>query len=157
MEKGLFYQCKKCGNVVALLKSSGMALNCCGEDMVLIDANSTDASQEKHVPQALLENARIKVSVGSVIHPMTAEHFIEWIALVTDDREEFVYLKPGREPVVEFPNHTSENKVPYTGENDEIVPNCEGTPCNFVLPDDAESKAVVYAYCNLHGLWKKEI
>jgi len=156
MEKGLFYQCRKCGNIAALLKPSGVALSCCGEEMVLLAANSTDASKEKHVPQVSLENGRIKVSVGSVIHPMADEHYIEWIALVTDDREEFAYLKPGKEPSAVSPNHINYDREPYTGENDEIVPNCEGSPCNFVLPKGAEGKVVVYAYCNLHGLWKNE-
>jgi len=153
----LFYKCKKCDSVVALLNPAGVVPDCCGEELVLLKANSTDASEEKHVPEVSLENGRIKVSVGSVTHPMTEEHHIEWIALVTDDREEFAHLKPGMEPAAEFPNHMGFEKEPYTGEYDELVPNCEGSPCNFVVREGAKSRAVVYAYCNLHGLWKKEI
>lgn len=116
-----FYRCELCGNMVALIKKGGGTLVCCGQNMTKLEANSTDAATEKHVPSVLREGGKIKVTVGSVPHPMLPEHHIEWIALVTDDKVELKYLKPGEEPRAEFA------EVP------------SGT---------------VYAYCNLHGLWK---
>ena len=116
-----FYRCSICGNMVALIKKGGGTLVCCGKEMVKLEANTTDAAHEKHVPVVTKENGKIKVSVGSVAHPMAPEHYIEWIALVNDDKVVIKYLKPGEEPKAEF---------------------CEVT------------SGSVYAYCNLHGLWK---
>jgi len=118
-----FYRCERCGNIVALIKKGGGTLTCCGQAMTKLEANSTDAATEKHVPVVTKENGKIHVVVGSTLHPMLQEHYIEWIALVADDKVEFKYLKPGEEPKASF----SEAK--------------SGT---------------VYAYCNLHGLWKTE-
>lgn len=118
-----FYRCESCGNMVALIKKGGGTLACCGEPMTKLVANSTDAAQEKHVPVITKEDGRIKVMVGSVLHPMLQEHSIEWIALVAEGKVEFKFLKPGEEPIAEFTNVKS-------GE--------------------------IYAYCNLHGLWKAE-
>lgn len=116
-----FYRCELCGNMVALIKKGGGTLVCCGQNMTKLVANSTDAAKEKHVPDVRREGGKIKVTVGSTPHPMLPEHYIEWIALVTDDKVDLKYLKPGEAPRAEF------DEVP-SGD--------------------------VYAYCNLHGLWK---
>ncbi|MBW7571391.1 desulfoferrodoxin [Caproiciproducens faecalis] len=102
MSKVAFYRCELCGNMVALIKEGGGTLTCCGQEMTKLEANTTDAAQEKHVPVVTREDGKIKVSVGSVLHPMLPEHHIEWIALVTDDKVEITYLKPGMEPKAEF-------------------------------------------------------
>ncbi len=119
-----FYRCEKCGNIVALIKVGGGTLTCCGQAMTKLEANSTDAAQEKHVPVVIREDGKIKVEVGSTLHPMLPEHHIEWIAFVAEDKVEFKFLEPGEEPKAEF----------------------------------AEAEAgSVYAYCNLHGLWKADL
>lgn len=46
--------------------------------------NKVDASLEKHVPVVIKENGKIRVEVGSTLHPMLPEHYIEWIALVAE-------------------------------------------------------------------------
>lgn len=93
------------------------------EGYVAVEANSTDAATEKHVPAVEIQRDGhiVKVSVGEVAHPMTPEHLIEWVALVADDRTEIHYLKADQTPTTFFAGVKS------------------GT---------------VYAYCNLHGLWK---
>mgnify|MGYP000868608287 FL=1 len=96
------YRCEVCGNIVALIKKGGGTLTCCGQEMTKLKANSTDAAKEKHVPVVTKENGRIKVAVGSTLHPMLPEHHIEWIALVAGNRVEFKFLKPGQEPRAEF-------------------------------------------------------
>lgn len=96
------YRCEKCGNIVALVKEGGGTLSCCGQEMTKINANSTDAAQEKHVPEIVKENGKIKVTIGSVLHSSLPEHYIEWIALVTPGKIEQVYLEPGEEPRAEF-------------------------------------------------------
>ncbi|MDF2541346.1 MAG: desulfoferrodoxin FeS4 iron-binding protein [Herbinix sp.] len=102
MSNVVFYRCKVCGNLVAMINNGGGTLVCCEHPMTKLEANSTDASQEKHVPEVVREDGKIKVRVGSVLHPSLPEHFIQWIALVTDDKVQLTYLKPGMDPTAEF-------------------------------------------------------
>ena len=97
-----FYRCALCGNMVALMKDGGGTLVCCGQDMKKLKANTTDAAQEKHVPAISKADGRIEVAVGSTLHPMLPEHYIEWIALAAEDKVEFKFLKPGEEPKAAF-------------------------------------------------------
>lgn len=119
-----FYVCEVCGNMVEMIRDGGGELICCNEPMKKLDPNTTDAAKEKHVPVAVRENGKIVVTVGSVPHPMTAEHFIEWIAVVSECGIERIALSPGDEPKATF--------------------------CDYADVD-------VYAFCNLHGLWKASI
>lgn len=100
----VFYKCEECGNMVALIKNGGGTLVCCGQDMKKLEANTTDAATEKHVPVVVREDGKLKVTVGSVMHPMVDAHYIEWIALDTGDRLQMAYLKPGMEPIAVFPD-----------------------------------------------------
>lgn len=102
MAEVAFYRCNLCKNVVALLHNGGGSLSCCGQKMTKLKANSTDAAQEKHVPVVSREDGKLKVAVGSTLHPMQPEHYIEWIALFSGDKVEFKFLKPGEEPKAEF-------------------------------------------------------
>ena len=65
-------------------------------------SGTVDASIEKHVPVYSVENGLVKVAVGSVEHPMLAEHFIEWISLTTQNGTQLKHLKPGEKPEVCF-------------------------------------------------------
>lgn len=121
-----FYKCDKCGNIVATVKESGVPIVCCGEKMTEIKANTVDAAVEKHVPVFTVDGRLIHVTVGEAEHPMMPEHHIEWIAIQTANGNQRRELKPGDKP-----------KACFTI--------CEGD----------EIKAV-YAYCNLHGLWRRD-
>lgn len=102
MSNVVFYRCSICGNLVALVKNGGGTLVCCGQNMVKLEANSVDASQEKHVPVVTEEDGKLLVTVGSVLHPSLEEHYIEWIALANEDGVKITYLKPGMEPKATF-------------------------------------------------------
>ena len=119
-----FYICEHCGKMVALVKESGVPVMCCGQKMTEIIPGTTDAAVEKHVPVYTVENNIVHVKVGEVEHPMTPEHFIEWVSIQTNQGNQRKALKPGDQPEI----------------------------C-FALCDGDEVEAV-YAYCNLHGLWK---
>lgn len=119
-----FYLCKHCGNIIAHVYDSGVRVSCCGEKMQEIVPGSVDASQEKHVPVYHTEGNVVTVKVGSAPHPMTEEHLITWIALETKYGNQRKELKAGSQPEVQF----------------------------ALLPGD--EVVSVYAYCNLHGLWK---
>ena len=122
-----FYICEHCGNIVTKLTSAGVPIKCCGTDMVLLEAGVTDAAVEKHVPVVTVDGNLVKVNVGSVTHPMTAEHLIQWVAVVTDRDALIHWFHPEEAP--------------------EAV---------FALAEGQQAKEV-YAYCTLHGLWKKEL
>lgn len=105
MNKGiLFYKCEICGNVVVILNKRKGELYCCNKQMKGLKANVTEASFEKHIPVAVKENGNIKVQVGSNIHPMTENHYIEWIAIVEDGQIEIKTLTPNDEPKASFCN-----------------------------------------------------
>ena len=118
------YRCAHCGNIVFHLHDAGVPVFCCGQKMELLVPGSVDAAAEKHVPAVTVEGSRVLVQVGSVEHPMIAEHYIEWIALQTKHGSQIHYLAPGEAPSAAF----------------------------ALAPGDAVE--AVYAYCNLHGLWK---
>ena len=119
-----FFICKHCGNIVAMVKSSGVPIMCCGEKMSEIVPGTMDASKEKHVPVYTIEGNTVNVAVGSVLHPMQPGHYIEWVSLQTRSGNQRKQLEPNDEPKVSF----------AITDGDEVV--------------------AVYAYCNLHGLWK---
>ena len=56
--------------------------------------STTDASVEKHIPIYKVENNKVYVNVGSVEHPMTDDHYIEWISLQTNAGNQRKFLKP---------------------------------------------------------------
>ena len=101
-EKNEVYRCKVCGNIVEVNNVGGGTLVCCGQEMELLKANSTDAAQEKHVPViSKIENG-YKVVIGSVPHPMEEKHFIQWIELIADGISYKKFLKPGDVAEAEF-------------------------------------------------------
>ena len=121
-----FYICEHCGNVIEKVEDHGVPVMCCGQKMAELVPGVVEASHEKHIPVAVVEGDRVKVSVGSIAHPMAEEHSILWVALESDKGLYRKHLEVGAAP--------------------EAV---------FALAD--EKPIAVYAYCNLHGLWKQEL
>lgn len=101
-EKNQIYRCNICGNITQVLHTGAGQLVCCGQNMELLEEKTTDQGQEKHVPVVTKENNLITVKVGSEEHPMTDDHFIEWIELVTPDRTYRKFLQPSDSPKAEF-------------------------------------------------------
>ena len=102
-ERSQIYKCELCGNIVEVLHSGKGELVCCGKPMKLFTENTVDAAREKHVPVIEKTDAGIKVKVGSVAHPMTPEHYIEWIELSGEGKTCRQILKPGEAPEALFP------------------------------------------------------
>ena len=96
------YKCELCGNIVEVIHASSGQLVCCGQPMVLLTENTTDAATEKHVPVIEKVDGGVKVTVGSVAHPMENDHYIEWIELVVDGKAYRQFLKPGQAPEAVF-------------------------------------------------------
>lgn len=96
------YKCEKCGNIIAILRGNGAHPVCCGQKMQLLEEKTADSSTEKHVPVIEKTSSGYKVTVGSTLHPMAADHYIEWIELSTGNKSYRQFLKPGDQPVAEF-------------------------------------------------------
>ena len=119
-----FYKCEICGKIVAMVKETPVDTMCCGQAMRELVPGTTDGATEKHVPVYTLEGNTVKVKVGSVEHPMTDAHHIEWIAIETENGNQRKELKSGDKPEATF----------------------------ALVPRDKVKS--IYEYCNLHGLWK---
>lgn len=90
-------------------------------------AKTNDEGSEKHVPCVRTIGSMVHIEVGAVPHPMEEEHYIEWIELQTNFDTYRKHLKPGEAPMAIFALGTNE----------------------IVMS--------VYAFCNVHGLWLKEM
>ena len=119
-----FYYCEDCENIVIAMKESGVPMKCCGRPMIELRPKALSAAAEKHLPVLHMDGAQAVVTVGAAEHPMVSNHFIEWIALQTKKSVQYRPLSPDQPPRQTFRL-------------------CEG--------DTVEA---VYAFCNLHGLWK---
>lgn len=122
-----FYICEHCGNIIGKIHDSGVPVVCCGQKMTQLIPGTVEASTEKHIPVAAVEGNTVRVEVGAVAHPMVEEHYISWIYLQTTSGGQRKNLTPGSAPSVTF------------------------------ALTDGEKSVAVYAYCNLHGLWKADI
>lgn len=122
-----FYMSENYSNIITKLTSNGAPILVDGKELTLIQPGAIDAAVEKHVPAVSVEGNLVRVNVGEVNHPMTPEHYIPWVALETSHGAQVRWLQPTDAPSV-----------------------------SFLLAEGEEVK-VVYAYCNLHGLWQKEL
>ena len=122
-----FYNCNKCGNIYEVVEDSGCRVSCCGIPMEEIIPGAVDASEEKHVPVILQDGSRVRIVIGEILHPMGSDHYIQWISIDTKEGIQRKELSPESAP-----------------------------EASFILTEDDELISV-YAYCNLHGLWKKEV
>ena len=122
-----FFKCEHCGNIAVKVVDAGVPMMCCGEKMTELVAGAVDAAVEKHVPVVAVDGATVTVKVGEVEHPMLAEHFIQFVVLETTAGFQVAQLVPETAP--------------------EAV---------FALPEGATALRA-YEYCNMHGLWVKEI
>lgn len=121
---GDYYHCEICGHVVTIVNEGNPSLVCCGQKMILLEAHTQDAGKEKHVPVIEANGDTTIIKLGSVPHPMTEEHHISFIEIITKDGISCrAKLSPTGAPEATF--------------------NCK-----------AAALDTVYAYCNIHGLWK---
>jgi superoxide reductase len=123
------YKCDSCGNIAQILHPGTCVPDCCGKPTRLLAENSVDAAKEKHLPVVEKTAEGFKVTVGSVAHPMEADHYIEWIELLAVEGGKPVsyrkYLVPGDKPEASFAVKAA--------------------------------AATAREYCNKHGLWKASI
>jgi len=75
---------------------------CCGEKMIPMNEQTADKTVEKHVPIVTGDAKGVKVTVGCTPHPMTEDHYIQWIEVVNGPYVNRKYLQPGDKPEAEF-------------------------------------------------------
>jgi len=127
MHDRTFYRCARCGKIIGVIQDSGAPLLCCGEPMQMLEANTSDGAQEKHVPVADLRGDHfLTVRVGSAPHPMADDHYIQWIMVCGNGHTQRVELRPDCKPEADF----------------------------FIF-DAADTD--IFAYCNKHGLWHSKL
>ena len=114
-------------SIIMLIGGKGTDISCGGKPMNFLTANTTDAAQEKHVPQVTVDGKKVIVKVGNVEHPMTDAHLIQWIYLQTKRGGQYVHLSATDKPEAEF------------------------------IVADGDEPVAAYEFCNLHGLWKADI
>ena len=122
-----FFKCEHCGNIAVKLFDEGPALFCCGEKMSELVPDSVEASHEKHIPVIDFVDGVVRVKVGEEPHPMIDTHWITMIVLETNRGFQYAKLNPGDAPEAEFALAPGENPI------------------------------AAYDYCNIHGLWVKEV
>ena len=97
------YTCEICGNIVEVIHEGDGSLVCCNEEMKLLEGKTDDSANEKHVPYIQKTMSGILVKIGqNQDHPMTEEHYIEWIQVIADGVAYRNFLKPGDKPEAEF-------------------------------------------------------
>lgn len=116
MLKSKFSVCPACGNIIY---SMGEGINCCCG--ITLPALEIMPGNERHtITCEMVENEYYV----TMTHGMAKEHYMSFIAYVTDNRCEIVKLYPEQKAEARFLNR---------------------------------GKGKVYAYCNLHGLFEKDI
>lgn len=96
------YYCKHCKRICYTYPVDS-TLVCCGDEMTLLQPKSKDQGNEKHLPVVeRTDDGMIKVTVGSVLHPMLPEHFIQWVFVEQGDTYQIKTFQPGETPEAWF-------------------------------------------------------
>ena len=57
---------------------------------------------EKHVPVIEKNGNMVKIKIGSAVHPMEKDHYIQWVAIETEKGVQIKFLSPGQSPEAIF-------------------------------------------------------
>lgn len=122
------YKCNVCGNLVEVILPGDGQLVCCSQPMALLKAHAAEAeTEEKHVPVcSITGDGGTEIRVGSVLHPMSEEHYIQFIETVSNEKShtELQYYSPGDSPIMVLSNKIGAD--------------------------------LARTFCNIHGLWESK-
>lgn len=127
MSKPKFFACEKSHVIIEEIHGDKKEYSCEGINLTELTPNTSEGAMEKHIPVVETNANEVIVKVGSVFHPMTTEHSIEWVYLETEKGCQRMNLKADEEPVARF------------------------------ILTEGDRAISAYAYCNLHGFWKTNI
>lgn len=118
----VFYRCSVCGNLMIKLVDSGLTPQCCGRDMMPAEPSKEEFG-EKHIPVWRMNGCKLMIQVGEILHPMSKEHYINWILIKTNLGTHIRELSP------------------------------DDSPEAVITLSKGERLLEVYSFCNIHGLW----
>ena len=96
MAKGKFYVCPVCGNII---QTTGEAvISCCGITLPPLEAEPADADSEHKLTIETVED-EYYVTIN---HPMTKDHYISFIAAISDQGIQLIKLYPEGNAEVRF-------------------------------------------------------
>lgn len=119
-----FFLCETCGNVVVKIVDSGVGVICCGKEMKELVPSTVDGFSEKHLP--------------------VVEHLDECT----------IKVKIGAVPHPMTHDHHILFVCLETEHGFQIRYLKPGEPAEAVFCGCKDKPLAVYAYCNIHGLWK---
>lgn len=122
-----FFLCSTCGNVVVKAIDSGVGIVCCGNQMKELLPGTTDGSMEKHVP--VVEHVDDRTVRVKV---GSAPH-----PMIREHHIVFIYLETEHGGQIQYLDPEGPAEAVFCG--------CKDKP------------VAVYAYCNIHGLWKADV
>lgn len=122
-----FFLCTACGNVVVKFVDSGVTPFCCGKAMVELVSGTSDGAVEKHLP--------VVEKMGD--HTIKVKVGSKPHPMMDEHHIAFIYLE-----------------TPAGGQIKYLKP---GEPAEAVFCNICEKPVAVYAYCNIHGLWKADL
>jgi superoxide reductase len=105
------YKCKVCENIVEVIHQGIGQLVCCNQPMELLETKTEDQGFEKHLPVIERDDDDIVIKVGDIDHPMTDDHYIEWIELMTPTTIYRQRLHPGMKPIAKFETEAKDIQV----------------------------------------------
>lgn len=123
----VFYQCLSCGNIVFMVEDSGMTPVCCGEQMMKLEPKSKDNGTEKHLPYV------------TWLDDCTLRVNIGSVDHPMEDGHHIVFVCLEMKDGVELRRVEGKRKA-------KVDFKC----CR-------EEAVAVYAWCNIHGLWKTSL
>lgn len=122
-----FFFCTTCGNVVVKFVDSGVKVVCCGQQMQELTPSTEEASVEKHLP--VVE----RLKDGSIKARIGSKQH----PMSPEHHISFICLEM---------EHGVQMKYLMPDESPEAV-----------FPVGNDKPVAVYAYCNIHGLWKTDV
>lgn len=125
--KARFFLCTTCGNVAVKLFDSGQKLSCCGKEMIELTPNTYEGYGEKHIP--------VIEKIDKCTCKVKVGSFPH--PMTRDHRIVFIFLQTKNGGQIQYLDPDGEPEAVFCG--------CEDKP------------VAVYAYCDIHGLWKLEL
>ena len=130
-----FFICNHCGNMVGLIDDKGVPIMCCGEEMMLLEPNTVDAAHEKHIP--VVRKAEECVCGCTCGNALIVEVGSTPHPMTDEHNISFIFIET---------ENGGKRRCLKVGQEPIIKVCC----CD-------DKPVAVYAYCNLHGLWKAEV
>lgn len=146
----VFYRCESCGSVSIEYGGCPLTGSKCGCNgtRLRLETPGPDEEDRTHILSYVFfggaQHNAVRISVGGGSHPMTEEHRIEWIYLLTYEGGQMKFLDTSLKAQAVFAM-AGNDAYSYC---DRSICRMGREHCQFQCKGGWE----VYAYCSLHGL-----